>query len=122
MSDTVTLMLPKDVAQSARAVAMRTDRRVEDVLIEWLGHAAAELLVESLPDDQVIALRDQEMGEAEQAELSDLLAQQREGTLTDDGRTRLTGLMEAYRRGMVRKARALKVAVERGLQSPLDAS
>ena len=122
MSATVTLRLPEDVAQSARAIAARTDRQVEDVLIEWLGRAAAELPIEALPDDQILALRDLQMSDGQQAELSDLLAQQREGTLSASRRVRLEALMDVYRRGMVRKARALKVAVDRGLQLPLSAS
>jgi ribosomal protein S9 len=49
-----------------------------------------------------------------------LLATQREGALTADERGQLDTLMEIYRRGMVRKAQALKVAVARGLQPPLS--
>ena len=120
MSEIVTLELPDTVIQSARAIASQTDRRVEDVLIAWIDQAAADVPVESLPDDQVLALRDTQMKDAEQAELSDLLAQQREGTLNDIGRERLSTVMSTYRQGMVRKARALKVAVERGLQPPLS--
>jgi SRSO17 transposase len=61
------------------------------------------------------------MPDAQQRELSDLLARQREGQLADTERPRLDALLDAYRRGMVRKARALKVAVERGLQPPTHA-
>jgi hypothetical protein len=120
MSEIVTLELPDTVIQSARAIASQTHRRVEDVLIDWIDQAAADVPVESLPDDQVLALRDTQMPEVEQVELSDLLAQQREDTLNVAERERLSTLMSAYRRGMVRKARALKVAVERGLQPPLS--
>jgi hypothetical protein len=98
----------------------RTHRRIEDVLIEWLDRAATELLVELLPDDQVLALRDMQMDDAQQAELSELLARQREGVLTNAECGQLETLMGIYRRGMVRKAQALKVAVDRGLQSPLS--
>ena len=121
MSETVTLALPEPLAQSARAVATQTNRRLEDVLIEWLDRAATDLPVESLPDEQVLALRDLQMPDAQQRELSDLLARQREGQLADTERPRLDALLDAYRRGMVRKARALKVAVERGLQPPTHA-
>jgi hypothetical protein len=48
------------------------------------------------------------------------LARQREGTLNDTERHQLDHLMDVYRRGMVRKAQALKVAVDRGLQQPLS--
>jgi hypothetical protein len=122
MGETVTLALPDVVAERARSVAAWTNRRVEDVLIEWLDRAAAEPPVESLPDEQVLALRDLQMSDAQQDELRDLLARQREGQLGSAERQHLDVLMGAYRHGMVRKARALQVAVERGLQPPLNAS
>ena len=120
MSETVTLELPEPLAQSARAVAARTSRRVEEVLVEWLDRAAADLPVELLPDDQVLALRDVQLGDEQQAELSALLAGQREHRLDEAQRARLDALMAVYRQGMVRKAQALKVAVDRGLQPPLS--
>ncbi|MFL5801343.1 MAG: hypothetical protein ACJ8CR_06335 [Roseiflexaceae bacterium] len=119
MSETVTLEIPDTLAQHARAVAQQTQRRVEDVLVEWLDRAATELPVELLSDDEVLALRDMQMDDAQQAELSDLLARQREGQLPDTARGRLDTLMGIYRRGMARKAQALKIAVDRGLQPPL---
>ena len=104
MSEIVTLEIPDALAQSARAVAEQTHRRVEDVLIEWLDRAATELPVELLPDDQVLALRDMQMDDAQQAELSELLARQREGVLTNAERGQLETLMGIYRRGMVQGA------------------
>lgn len=121
MSQSVTLDLPPDLAQRAAAVAQQTHRRVEDVLLEWLGRAANDVPIESLPDDQVVALANREMSQGDQRELSALLARQREGTLDETARLRLDELMASYRRGMVEKARALKVAVERGLRPQLDA-
>ncbi|HSH77818.1 MAG TPA: hypothetical protein VLA19_04710 [Herpetosiphonaceae bacterium] len=120
MSELVTLELPDALARSARTAAERTHRRVEDVLVEWLDRLVADMPVEALPDDQVLALRDARIPDEQQAELSELLAQQREGLLDSAGRVRLHELLEIYRRALVRKARALQVAVERGLQSPLD--
>jgi len=120
MSELVTLELPDLLVKRARAVAVQAQRRVEDILVEWLNRAAAEVPVVLLPDDQLLALRDMEMDPVEQAELSDLLAHQREGELIGEERFRLDALLTAYRRGMVRKAEALKVAVERGLQPPLS--
>jgi hypothetical protein len=122
MTATVTLALPDTVADRARAIAARTDRRIEDVLIEWLGLAAADVPVESLPDDQVLALRDSQMSDEQQEEMSRLLTGQRERTLSASDRTRLDDLLAMYRHGLIRKARALKVAVERGLQPPLGAA
>ena len=119
MSHLVTLDLPSDLARQAQAVAARSQRRIEDVLLEWLGHAATETPVDLLSDEQVLAVRDQQVSEEQQRELSALLAGQREGRLDSATRQRLDQLMDIYRRGMVRKAQALKVAVERGLQPPL---
>src|SRR4051812_28042354 len=104
MSEIITLELSKTLAESARAVAARTHRRIEDILIEWLDQAATEVPVELLPDEQVLALRDLEMDNTQQADLGDLLARQREGQLTTDERERLDTLINIYRRGMVRKA------------------
>ena len=120
MSEIVTLELPEPLASSARAVARQTQRSVEAVLLDWLDRAATELPVEQLPDDQVLAMRDLQLTAEQQAALSDLLGRQREGTLTEDERGELDGLLALYRRGMVRNAQALKVAVDRGLQPRLD--
>ncbi len=58
MSEIVTLELPEALAVRAKEVAARTHRRLEDVLVEWLDRATTEPPVESLPDDQVLALCD----------------------------------------------------------------
>ncbi len=76
MSEIVTLELPDELVQSARSVAARMQRQVEDVLTEWLDRAANDVPIDTLPDDQVLALGDLQIGETQQAELSDLLAGQ----------------------------------------------
>jgi hypothetical protein len=103
----------------AKDLAARTNRQFEDVLVEWLGRAAHEPAVESLPDDEVLALCDLAMSDQQQAQLTELLARSREGELDVAGQRQLDALMEAYRRGLVRKAQAIKVAVDRGLRPPL---
>ncbi|HVA91958.1 MAG TPA: hypothetical protein VNL71_19195 [Chloroflexota bacterium] len=120
VGEIITLELPEPLAHSARIVAARTSRRIEEVLVEWLDRAAVDLPVEMLPDDQVLGLRDLLMGDEQQDELSALLADQREHRLDARQRVRLSELLAMYRHGMVRKAQALKVAVERGLQPPLS--
>lgn len=119
MSYTVTLELPDALARRARTEAERTDRRLEDVLLSWIDHPAAETPVEAMSDEQVLTLCRLEMAPDQQAELSDLLDLQREGRLADRFHRRLDELMAIYRRDLVRKARALKVAVDRGLAPPL---
>lgn len=120
MSEVVTLRIPDQLARDARAVASYTHRQMEDVLLEWMDRAAANPPIESLPDDQVLTLCQLQMNPAQQSELSDLLTRNRETHLSAADQARLDELLNEYRRGMVRKAQALKVAVERGLQPPLS--
>lgn len=119
MTRPITLDVSDSLIQHAHAIASQSQRRVEDVLVEWLELVVTEIPVDLLPDEQVLALRDMQMSDDQQQELSDLLAQQREQTLDHAGRIRLDTLLHLYRWGMVRKAQAHKVAVERGLQPPL---
>jgi hypothetical protein len=116
----VTVELPEELARRAQAVAAQTSRRLEDVLVEWIDRAVTEPAVESLPDDQVLRLCDAQLERNQQEELSDLLARNREGVLPNAERARLDELMGIYRRGLVRKAQALKTAVARGLKPPLN--
>ncbi|BAG02298.1 hypothetical protein [Microcystis aeruginosa] len=119
MTETVTLELPEALAEQAKQIAALTHRRLEEILVEWIDYAISELSIESLPDNQILALCDLQM-EAEQQELfSSLLAQNQEGELNQAGVNQLDTLMQVYRRGLIYKARALKVAVERGLRPPL---
>jgi len=120
MSYTVMLELPDNIAQNARQVALQTERSITDVLLAWLDQAVTEIPVEELSDEQVLALNTMELETSVQAELSDLLALNREGTLPDRQRRRLDELMQIYRHNLVRKAAALKVAVDRGLRPPLN--
>lgn len=120
MTVKVTVELPEEVVARARVVAERTRRRFEDVLADWIDQAGTEPVVELLPDDELLAVCDAELTPACQDELSDLLERNREGELMSDQRSRLDELMRAYRRGLARKARALKAAVARGLKPQLQ--
>jgi hypothetical protein len=117
VSERITLDIPESVLAVARSLAVQRDMPLERVLVDLLGQVVDDTPVEMLSDDQVLALADSQMSDADQAVLSRLLAQNREGTLTDQ--TELDRLMSLYRRGMVRKAQALRVAVERGLRPSL---
>ena len=119
MSEFVTLELPENVLRSAREVASRTRRRVEDVLVEWIDKAASDVPVESLPNEEILHLCDMQMTDTDQEALSLLLSQNREDQLSETERQQLNELMTAYRRGLVRKAQAWKEAVTRGLKTPL---
>jgi hypothetical protein len=119
MSVRVTVEVPEYLAERARSEATRTRRRFEDVLVDWLDRVGSEPPVESLPDEELLALCDGQMEAGEQEELGDLLTRNREGLLQGEDRSRLGELMRVYRRGLVRKAQALKTAVERGLRPRL---
>ena len=120
MAEIVTLELPETLAQRAKEIAALTNRRIEDVLVEWIDRASTELPVESLPDDWVLALCDMQMEPEQQEALSKLLARNSEGQLNHEEANQLDEWMQVYRSGLVRKARALKVAVERGLRPALN--
>jgi hypothetical protein len=118
MTQTVTLEVPAELVERARRVAERTQRRVEEVLVDWLGRTD-EAAVEGLSDAEVLALCDSQLSEAAQEQLSGLLERQREGLLQEGEKRQLEDLLQDYRRGLVRKAQALKTAVSRGLRPPL---
>jgi hypothetical protein len=117
MAETITLQLSDTVADRAREIAVLTDRAIEEVLLEWIDNAAAEFSIESLSDDRVLALCDLQMESEQQATLSDLLARNRERQLDRSELEQLDALMQIYRSGLVRKAKAFKVAVSRGLRT-----
>ncbi len=120
MSEQITLQVPERVVQSASYVAAQSQRRVEDVLSDWLEQAAMELPVDTLPDKDVLALTKLQLLPEEQTTLSDLLERNREGTLDTTGKRRLDEMMRVYEHGLLRKAQALRVAVQRGLRPPLQ--
>ncbi len=78
-----------------------------------------EAPVKMLSDAEVLALSYSYMALSQQEELSDLLADQREGVIDSAGRNRLAELLEISNQGLLRKAEALVEAVQRGLRAPL---
>lgn len=73
-------------------------------------------------DEQVsAAVNDPGLSPEEDRRLSELLHRQQAGTLTVGEHSELTALMETYQTQLLRKARALRQAVRRGLRPPLQA-
>jgi hypothetical protein len=68
-----------------------------------------------------MALTELHLPPEQQDALSTLLERNRENTLDDDQRRRLDELMRVYECGLLRKARALRVAVQRGLLEAVSA-
>ena len=120
MSEILMLEIPEELARQARQFAAARQCRLEDAVVDWITQAVAEPDVESLPDHELLALCDLQLDDSQQAELSELLARQREGAASDADQHRLDQILAAYRQGMVTKARAWRTAVSRGLRSPLS--
>ena len=119
MSEQITLQVSDLVVKQAAQIAARTQRRVEEVLESWLEWASTEMPVEALSDKEVLALTELQLTDEQQTVLSDLLAKNQDGILDAEGRRQLDALMRVYEHGLLRKAQALRVAVQRGLREPL---
>jgi hypothetical protein len=121
MSQQVTIQVSEQVIRQAAQVAAETQRSIEDVLAAWLESVTTERPVEELSDDELLALAELHLTDEQDASLSELLERNREGTLDADGQRELDEMMRLYEHGLLRKAQALKVAVQRGLREPLQA-
>jgi fructose-1,6-bisphosphatase/sedoheptulose 1,7-bisphosphatase-like protein len=123
MTHHITLELSESLTQRVREIATQQQRSVEELLISLIEQATHETPMELLSDEQVLTLCDQQMGAEEQARLSELLEQQREGTLGHGGEPEeLAALMQIYRQGLIQKAKAMKIAVERNLRPSLNSA
>lgn len=120
MSELLTIKVSDQVARFASQVAKQSNLPVEEVISDLLESAINEIPVECLSDEKVLALSEMKFSDEQDAILSDLLARQRENQLDNDGRRQLNELMRIYERDLLRKAQALRVAVERGLREPLS--
>lgn len=118
MKKRVTLNLSDDILHRALEVAARSERNVETVLEEWIDRYADEIPVETLTDDEVMALCNQEMDVIQKYELRDLLYSHRARKLSDEESARMDALLQTYRRSIIRRARAMEVATARGLIRP----
>jgi hypothetical protein len=128
MSAQITVTLPEDVLERAEVLARRTGQPVSDLLAETISLSLKPLgtargQTEDLgakSNEEVLAASQTEMPPAEDERLSLLLDRQQAGTLTDAERADLTGLMQLYQDLLLRKAQALRLAVQRGLRGPLQ--
>lgn len=120
MSETITLELPNSILQKAREIASLNDRTVEEILLEWINLASQEISPELLSNDQILALTQLQMPQDQQDLFRELQIRQRENQLTDLECFQLNELMQIYRKGLIRKAQALKIAVQRGLISTVN--
>jgi hypothetical protein len=122
----ITIDLAPDIVQRLQVEADRQDldlgRMLADAAVALLGRSDVPIvsdraeMIAQMSDEQVLALCDGMLSADEQARLSELLGRHGEGELDGAEVGELDGLMQVYRTGLVRKAEAWKVAVERGLR------
>jgi hypothetical protein len=122
MTQKITLELSDSLTQKIRTIAVKQQQSLEELLINLIEQGASKLPLELLSDAEILSLCDQQMSEQEQVQLSELLAKQREETLNGNERQQLTNLMQIYRQGLIQKAKATQIAVERKLHPPLNYS
>lgn len=120
MGEQITIQVSDRVLRQAANVATQSHRRIEEVLADWLESVMTEMPGEALSDEEVLELTELQLTMEQQAALSELLARNREDTLDAEGRRQLDELMRVYEHGLLRKAQALRVAVQRGLREPLQ--
>ncbi len=134
MSTSITLNLPDEVYRRAARLAQLMSRDLTDVLIEAISLSLSPMIsvsahldsseeppVASLSDEEVLALTELQMETNSDQRLSELLDRQQAGILTETERPELWTLMQIYQFLLLRKAQALREAVSRGLQEPLEA-
>ncbi len=128
MTTQVTVTLPDETYRRAEHLAQLTGRNVADVLADTIGLSLQPLgaqpenafPVADLSDADVLALAESQMDEGQERRFSDLLDRQQAGRLTDEERHALLALMQVYQDGLLRKAQAMREAVHRRLQPPLE--
>jgi hypothetical protein len=127
MSAQITVTLPDDVYHRVEHLSQRTGRSIPDLVAQTvelsvrpLGAAAStEKPMAVWSNEEVVAATQAMMPAAQDERLSELLDLQQAGALTSSQHSELTALMEMYQEGSLRKAQALKEAVQRGLLPPL---
>jgi hypothetical protein len=125
MSAQITVTLPEEVFQRAEFWAQRAGRPVADLLADTITLSLAPLgappnsekSVADWTDDEVQAAADAALPVAEDQLLSTLLHHQQAGILTAPEQAELTALMYQYQEALLRKARALREAVQGGCGS-----
>lgn len=119
MNQQITIEVSEQVWRRASVLAEQKRQTPEDVLEEWLEETVAETRIEDLTDDEILALTELKFNDAQQNDFSRLLEKNREEDLDLSEKRRLDELMRDYENGLLRKSKALRVAVERGLIAPL---
>ena len=119
----LTIDLPKQLYQDVSMLAKRKKKSIGKVIEQAVLREVKEFSLASNDerpladclDTEVLALANSKMSEAEAARQSELLEKQREEIITPFERNELDVLFRVYQVGNLRKAQAIREAVERGL-------
>jgi hypothetical protein len=130
MTTRITLDVPDEVYRRAQDLALVAGREIGEVLSQALALSLTPVAltpeprdlttVGQLSDDQVLALCELQLPARQDQRLSELLDQQQAGLLSEVEHPELTALMQTYQLRLLRKAQALREAVQRGLLPPLS--
>jgi hypothetical protein len=130
MTTRITLDVPDDIYRRAQDLALVAGREIREVLSEALALSLAPVVlapesgdltsVRHLSDEQVLALCELQLPPEQDQRLSELLDRQQAGLMSEVERPELSGLMQTYQLKLLRKAQALREAVQRGLLPPLS--
>jgi hypothetical protein len=127
MSMRVIVTLSDEVYRWAERLAQLTSRDIADVLADTIELSLSPLdpqpepvrPVSNLANEEVLALTELELEPNQEQRFSTLLDRQQVGILTIAERSELLALMQIYQENLLRKAQALREAVQRGLREPL---
>lgn len=119
MNQQITLEISEQVWRRANVLAEQKQRKPEDVLEEWLEETVAETRIEDLTDEEILALTELKFDDEQQTIFSRLLEKNQENSLNQTEKLTLDAMMRTYENGLLRKSKALREAVERGLIAPL---
>lgn len=117
----VTISLPEKVFANVKSFASKTHRRIDEVIVEKIERefpVDTEELDRPLADcsdEEVLALANMKMSEAENRRMSELSEKQREETISPLERNELDALFRVYQVGNLRKSQGIYEAVKRGL-------
>ena len=128
MSTQVTITLPDDVYQRAQHLARLISCDVTEILTNTIAISLPPFdaspgdnkPIADLSNEDVLALTQLQLPPSQDRRLSLLLEKQQAGQLSQAEHTELSALMQHYQAGLLRKAQALREAVQRGLREPLD--
>ena len=126
MSTQLTLDLPENLVARARTIAKRAGQSVNELLAESIELSlkpwgtVVEGDIHQSGDEEVLKACDLELSTEDDRRLTELLQRQQAETLAVGEQAELASLMQVYQEGLVRKAEALREAVQRGLRGPVQ--